>query len=151
MALRSGFFAFRICIVALAIYFAARRNDLIAWPAVADGRAFFKPYMVIVLPAIATQMSTPVANYLLTIVMAPFGDDAVAAWAVVGRLTVVVFGGVFALSGAIGGIFGQNFGESQMARVRSTYCNARIFCLIYALVAWLLLYLTTPYVIWAFA
>lgn len=146
-----GLFAFRICLVALAIYFAALRNDLIAWPAVEDVRAFFKPYMVIALPAIATQMSTPVGNYLLTIVMAPFGDDAVAAWAVVGRLTVVVFGGVFALSGAIGGIFGQNFGAGQMARVRSTYRNALIFCLIYTLVAWLLLYLATPHVIWAFA
>lgn len=145
-----GLFAFRICLVGLAIYFAAVRNDLIAGPALADVLAIFKPYMLIALPAIATQMSTPVGNYLLTIVMAPYGDDAVAAWAVVGRLTVVVFGGVFALSGAIGGIFGQNFGAGQMDRVRSTYRDALIFCLIYTLVAWALFYLATPYVIWAF-
>ena len=146
-----GLFAFRICLVALAIYFATGRNDLIARPSSADARAYFRPYMMIALPAIATQMSVPVGNYLLTIVIAPFGDDAVAAWAVVGRLTVVVFGGVFALSGAIGGIFGQNFGAGDMARVRSAYRDALIFCLIYTLVAWLLLYLATPYVIWAFA
>lgn len=145
-----GLFAFRICLVGLAIYFATIRNDLIARPDMADVRSCCRPYMLIALPAIATQMSTPVGNYLLTIVMAPFGDDAVAAWAVVGRLTVVVFGGVFALAGAIGGIFGQNFGAGDMARVRSTYRDALIFCLIYTLVAWLLLYLATPYVIWAF-
>ncbi|MGJ8616872.1 MAG: MATE family efflux transporter [Sulfitobacter sp.] len=146
-----GLFAFRICLVALALYYAAVRNDLIARPKGADVAAIFKPYILIALPAIATQMSTPVGNYLLTIVMAPFGDDAVAAWAIVGRLTVVVFGGVFALSGAIGGIFGQNFGAGQMERVRSTYRDALIFCLIYTLVAWVLLYLATPHVIWAFA
>jgi Na+-driven multidrug efflux pump len=146
-----GLFAFRICLVALAIYFAVVRNDLIARPTVLDTGAIFKPYMLIALPAIATQMSTPVGNYLLTIVMALFGDDAVAAWAVVGRLTVVVFGGVFALAGAIGGIFGQNFGAGQMDRVRSTYRDALIFCLVYTLVAWAALYFTTPYVIWAFA
>ena len=146
-----GLFAFRICLVMLAIYFAAVRNNLIALPNAPDVRVIFKPYMLIALPAIATQMSTPVGNYLLTIVIAPFGDDAVAAWAVVGRLTVVVFGGVFALAGAIGGIFGQNFGAGQMDRVRSTYRDALIFCLVYTLVAWALLYFTTPHVIWAFA
>jgi Na+-driven multidrug efflux pump len=106
--------------------------------------------MVVAGPAIATQMSTPAGNCLLTIVMARYGDEAMAAWAVVGRLTVVVFGGVFALSGAIGGIFGQNYGAGQMDRVRSTYRNALLFCLIYTLVAWGLMLIATPHVIAAF-
>ncbi|MGC1496801.1 MAG: MATE family efflux transporter [Sulfitobacter sp.] len=145
-----GLFGFRICLVGLALYYAVFRNDLIARPSTTDLAENMKPYMLIALPAIATQMSTPVGNYLLTIVMAPFGDDAVAAWAVVGRLTVVVFGGVFALAGAIGGIFGQNYGAGLMERVRSTYRDALIFCLVYTLVAWALFYVATPYVIWAF-
>ena len=95
-------------------------------------------------------MSTPAGNYVMTIVMSQFGDEAMAAWAVVGRLTVVVFGGVFALSGAIGGIFGQNFGAGQMARVRSTYRHALIFCAAYTLVAWALMLSLLPFVIAAF-
>ena len=43
------------------------------------------------------------------------------------------------LSGAIGGIFGQNYGAGQMDRVQSTYRDALLFCLLYTLVAWGLL------------
>ena len=87
-----------------------------------------------------TQMSTPFANYLLTGAIAGFGDAAVAGWAVVNRVTVVAFGGIFSLSGAIGGIFGQNFGAGLYARLMSTYRDALIFGLIYTLLAWVILY-----------
>ncbi len=146
-----GLFVFRIALVSLGIYFAGIQMKLITFPNMGDVREIARPYLVIAGPAIATQMSTPAGNYLLTLVMAPFGDDAVAAWAVVGRLTVVVFGGIFALSGAIGGIFGQNFGAGQYDRLRSTYRDALIFCLAYTLVAWGVLLAAVPYVIDAFA
>lgn len=123
---------------------------LVERPRLSTMRMIAGPFMVVAGPAIATQMSTPAGNYLLTIVMAGYGDAAMAAWAVIGRLTVVVFGGVFALSGAIGGIFGQNFGAGQMERVRSTYRNALVFCAIYTLVAWALMLIATPHVIAAF-
>jgi len=109
-------------------------------------RTVVRPYLAIGLPAIATQMATPVGNYLLTMVMAPFGDDAVAAWAVVGRLTVVVFGGIFALSGAIGGIFGQNYGAGHYARLRATYRDALVFCLMYTLIMWGAFLWATPHI-----
>lgn len=146
-----GLVVFRMFLMGLGLYFAVYQLGLIVWPGQAIARHLFLPYMVIAVPAIATQMATPVGNYLLTIVMAPFGDDAVAAWAVVGRLTVVAFGGIFALSGAIGGIFGQNFGAGHVDRVRSTYRDAVIFCLIYTAVTWGLLYAATPLVISLFA
>ena len=145
-----GLVLFRFCLMGLAIFFAIHQMKLVAHPRLSTLRNISRPYLLVAVPAIATQMSTPVGNYLLTIVMARFGDDAVAAWAVVARLTVLVFGGIFALSGAIGGIFGQNFGAGQLDRVRSTYLNALAFCLCYALVAWGLLFAATPYVIWAF-
>lgn len=146
-----GLVLFRLCLMGLALFFAAYQHGLIARPdrgAVVDT---FGPYMAVALPAIATQMATPAGNYFLTIVMARFGDDAVAAWAVVGRLTVLSFGGIFALSGAIGGIFGQNFGAGQYDRLRSTYRDALIFCAIYTLATWAVLLMVTPLVIDAFA
>lgn len=145
-----GLVLFRVALMALGIYLAGIQQKLIAWPDMANLREVVRPFAVLALPAIATQMSTPAGNYLLTLVMAPFGDDAVAAWAVVGRLTVVVFGGVFALSGAIGGIFGQNYGAGYYDRLRSTYRDALIFCLVYTLAAWGLLIAAVPYVIDAF-
>ncbi|WP_299588187.1 MATE family efflux transporter [uncultured Tateyamaria sp.] len=145
-----GLVLFRLCLMGLALYFASLQLDLIGrpdWHAVAQT---LRPYMAVALPAIATQLATPSGNYLLTIVMAPFGDDAVAAWAVVGRLTVLAFGGVFALSGSIGGIFGQNFGAGQYDRLRSTYRDALIFCAVYTVIMWAVLWAVTPLVIGAF-
>ncbi len=141
-----GLVLFRLALMGLGLYFAVYQQRLISWPGFAPSLRYAWPYLLIALPAIATQMATPVGNYLLTIVTAPFGDDAVAAWAVVGRLTVVAFGGIFALSGAIGGIFGQNYGAGQMARVRSTYRDALVFCLIYTLAMWAVLFTVTPLV-----
>lgn len=145
-----GLVLFRFALLSLAVYFAIVQLGLVDRPRPSTLRNIAGPFAAVALPAIATQMSTPAGNYLLTMVMARFGDDAVAAWAVVGRLTVVVFGGIFALSGAIGGIFGQNFGAGQMARVRTTYRDALVFCGIYTLLAWALLYAATPFVILAF-
>ncbi|MFK7876625.1 MAG: MATE family efflux transporter [Paracoccaceae bacterium] len=145
-----GLIIFRFFLLGFAYWFAVRREQLVVLPNLASLQQAARPFMAIALPTIATQLATPVGNYLLTIVMARFGDDAVAAWAVVGRLTVLVFGGIFALSGAIGGIFGQNFGAAQMERLRSTYRNAMIFCGIYTGVAWILLAGAGPFVARAF-
>ena len=134
-----GLVIFRFLLLGFSIYYAIYQERLVEMPSLECLRGAVRPFMVIAVPTIATQMATPAGNYLLTMVMAQFGDDAVAAWAVVGRLTVLVFGGIFALSGAIGGIFGQNFGAGQFDRLRSTYRDALVFCAIYTLVAWVLL------------
>lgn len=63
---------------------------------------------------------------------------------------MVVFGGIFALSGAIGGIFGQNYGAGKLERVRSTYRDALLFCVLYTLVAWGLFVALVSYIIAAF-
>ncbi|MEM8693243.1 MAG: MATE family efflux transporter [Pseudomonadota bacterium] len=141
---------FRVAIMLLGLFFAAYQHGLVAMPDGDAMRASAKPFALLAVPAIATQLSTPAGNYLLTIVIAPFGDEAVAAWAVVSRLTVLAFGGIFALSGAIGGIFGQNLGAGQYDRLRSTYRNALLFCVIYTLTMWALLAATTPLVIEGF-
>ena len=145
-----GLFMFRLLLLALALYFAVYQHNLIGRVRLGQIAGVLGVYFAVALPAIATQMATPAGNYLLTIVMAQFGDDAVAAWAVVGRLTVLVFGGVFALSGAIGGIFGQNFGAGQYGRLRSTYRDSLIFVLLYTLLMWGVLIFATPLVVDAF-
>lgn len=105
------------------------------------------PFLIIALPAILTQLSGPFASFLVTRAMAEFGDSAVAGLSVVNRLSVVAFGGIFSLSAAIGGIFGQNYGAQMYERIKSTYWNGIIFCFIYTLVAWLVLVLCTEWII----
>ena len=51
------------------------------------------------------------------------------------------------MSGAIGGMFGQNYGAKMFFRVRSTYWNSIIFCVAYTLIAWLILILSTEWII----
>jgi putative MATE family efflux protein len=141
-----GLVLFRVALMALGVYFAVWQQDLVRFPDVATIWSMLPAYLAVAVPAIGAQIATPAGNYLLTMVMAPFGDDAVAAWAVIGRLTVVAFGGIFALSGAIGGIFGQNFAAGQYMRLRSTYRDAVLFCLIYTLFVWGALVLATPWI-----
>ncbi|WP_286193772.1 MATE family efflux transporter [Tropicibacter sp. R16_0] len=141
----------RVVMLLVALRFAIGTHDLLARPSIKGLRETAAPYFAIALPAIAAQMATPVGNYLLTAVMAGFGDEAMAGWAVVGRLTVVAFGGIFSLSGAIGGIFGQNFGAQRHDRLCRTYRDAIVFGLIYTAVTWCLLALLGPWIVQAFA
>ncbi len=140
----------RFVMAGMALLFAIRVHDLFARPELWAVRRAVRPFVAVAVPAILTQMATPFANYLLTGVIAGFGDNAVAAWAVVNRLTVVAFGGIFSLSGAIGGIFGQNFGAGLHDRLRSTFRDALIFCAGYTLLAWALLAVTAPMVVEGF-
>lgn len=123
----------------LALWYMIRVHDILA-PARRDDVAMAaRPFFAIAAPATLTQMSTPLGNALLTSLIAGYGDAAVAGWAVVTRLTVLAFGGIFALSGAIGGILGQNYGAGRIDRVQAAYRDAVLFCLIYTLTTWVVL------------
>ncbi len=134
----------------LALYFVIKVHDLAAMPALANIKNVAPAFAMIAVPAVATQLSTPFGNYIVTGFIAQFGDGAVAGWAVVGRLLVLAFGGVFALSGAVGGIFGQNYGAGKMDRVRTTFRDALIYNIGYILLAWLVLFLLRDVAISAF-
>ena len=69
-------------------------------------------------PAVLTNVATPVGNAYVTASMAAFGDDAVAGFSIVGRIIPVAFGVVFAPSGAVGPVIGQNFGAQRHDRIR---------------------------------
>lgn len=135
------------CIMAcVALYFATQTHNLIAKPRLAYVPIYVKSFFQIALPAMLTQISTPVGTALMTVVISQYGEAAVAAWAVINRLTVVVFGGIFSLSGAIGGIFGQNFGAAQFDRVRSTLRDAVIFCTLFSVTMWCFLMLLSSWI-----
>ena len=85
----------------------------------------------IAVPAILTQLATPIGQAYVTRSMAEFGEDAVAGMAIVGRLTPVAFGVIFALSGAVGPIIGQNFGAGESLRVKQAFQSGLIFAALF--------------------
>jgi putative MATE family efflux protein len=95
----------------------------------------------IALPAVMTNLATPVGNAIATKEIASYGTDAVAAMAVIGRLTPLAFAVVLALSGAIGPIVGQNFGAQQFDRVRGAFLAGLKFTAAYVFTAGALLFL----------
>jgi putative MATE family efflux protein len=103
------------------------------------------PIWAIAVPAILTQVATPVGQAFITRATSAYGEAAVAGMAIAGRLTPVAFGVIFALSGAMGPIIGQNFGAGRMDRVRRAFWDGLIFTgLVILLVSALLFALRVP-------
>lgn len=110
-------------------------------PTVGQVVADMGPIWAIAIPAILTQVATPVGQAFVTRATSAYGEAAVAGMAIAGRLTPVAFGVIFALSGAIGPIIGQNFGAGRMDRVRRAFWDGLIFTGLVILVVSALLYL----------
>ena len=140
----------RIVSAILAIYFVIKVKDLAATINFQDIKKWYLPFTMIAIPTLLTQLASPTGNMFATSVISEFGESAMAGWAVLGRVTVVAFGGVFALSGAIGGIIGQNFGANKFDRVRSSYRDALIFSTFYVVLIWGLLAILTPFILRTF-
>lgn len=93
-----------------------------------------RPILAIAVPAILTQLATPIGQAYVTRSMAEFGEDAVAGMAIIARMTPVGFGIIFALSGAIGPIIGQNAGAGLNDRVRAAFREGLLFTAIVVVV-----------------
>ena len=102
-------------------------------------------------PAILANLATPFGVAFVTTFMAPFGAAAVAGMATIDRLTPVSFGLVYALSGAVGPIVGQNLGAGRIDRVRQTLKDSLSFMAMAVGAAWLVLALGQGYIISAFS
>jgi putative MATE family efflux protein len=114
-------------------------HRLIKLPDLSGLREAVRPFFAIGVPAMLTQVATPVGNAYVTIEMAAFGDQAVAGWAIIGRLVPVAFGVIFALSGAVGPILGQNYGARKFERLTTTMRDSLLFTIVYVLAVWGLL------------
>ncbi|MGR3635135.1 MAG: MATE family efflux transporter [Shimia sp.] len=125
--------AARLCMMAFAVWPAVRSYGGFARPSVVSVREDFTAVRAIAIPAVLTNVATPVGNAIVVREVAQFGTDAVAGMAIIGRLMPVAFSVIFALSGAIGPIIGQNFGAGKTDRVRGAYLAGLKFTAIYVL------------------
>jgi putative MATE family efflux protein len=129
----------RVVMVCVGWYGLVRIHKLLARPTKAELLEASRPFFAIGLPSILTQVATPVGNALVTAAIAPFGDSAIAGWAIVGRVIPVAFAALYGLSGAVGPIIGQNLGAGRYDRLRSTMMDSLKVVVVYVLVTWLVL------------
>ncbi len=123
----------RFMTLAVALYPAIRRYEAFSIPRLACVKRDILEATRIAVPAVLSTVATPVGAAIVTREMAKHGSDAVAGIAVINRLVPVVFAVVFALSGAIGPIIGQNFGAGLTHRVRETFLGGLKFTAIYVI------------------
>ncbi|MGV6846846.1 MAG: MATE family efflux transporter [Marinibacterium sp.] len=141
----------RLVIAVAALQPAARVQGGFAVPSLARLGRDLRPVLAIALPAVLTQLATPLGQAYVTRAVAGFGEAAVAGVAVIGRLTPFAFGLVFALSGAVGPIIGQNDGAGRADRVRETYRSALWFTGAVVVLISALLFLLRPAIADAFS
>ena len=77
-------------------------HDLVARPKLAAARGDFGPIMAIGFPAIMANMAAPVSSAYTLRIFSDFGEPAIAASAIIDRITPVAFGVVFALTASVG-------------------------------------------------
>jgi putative MATE family efflux protein len=140
----------RLIFIAVGYRGAVIKHDLVARPSLATLAGDIAPFARIFLPAVLTNLATPAANAVLARVMASYGVAAVAASGVVDRVVPLAFGGVFALSGAIGPVLGQNWGARLFPRMHRVLDDALICTLVYVTAMWLVLALARDIVVFAF-
>lgn len=102
-------------------------------------------------PAVLTNLATPLGAAFVTHAIAQFGPSAVAGAATIDRVSPVAFGLIYALSGAVGPILGQNLGAREYGRVREALRASMVFMVTTVGVAWLLLALLQGALIRAFS
>ena len=136
----------RLTMVAIGLHGLWRIHKLIARPDATLVLRELGPFMGIAMPAVLTQIATPVGNAFVTASISSFGDEAVAGWTVIQRIIPVAFGVLFAMSGAIGPIIGQNFGAQRFDRVASTIRDSLKVTLVYALTVWVLMALGSGWI-----
>ncbi len=129
----------RAFLLGVGLYGAIRIPRLIRLPDLGALAGTFRPFFAIGIPAVLTQLAAPFGNGFVTAEIARFGDEAVAGWAVIGRILPVAFGVIFALSGSVGPIFGQNLGARRLDRVTSTIRDSLIVTVVWVLGVWALL------------
>ncbi|MGL5445727.1 MAG: MATE family efflux transporter, partial [Rhabdaerophilum sp.] len=131
----------RLVFTGVGFYGVLRVHDLVRMPRLREIVADAKSFLDIAVPAILTNVATPVASLFVYRILAPFGEAAIAASTIIDRVTPVAYGVLFALSGAVGPILAQNLGAREFGRLRKAMVEAMKFALIYCLFAWVILFL----------
>jgi putative MATE family efflux protein len=140
----------RLVFLSVGAYGAIHIHGLVGRPTSKAMIHDFSPIVAIGAPAILANLATPAAAVYSTRVFSDFGEAAVAAIAVTDRIIPVAFGVIFALTGSIGPVLAQNLGAKLMDRVQRALTQSFVLSIGYVIAAWAILFLATPWIIFAF-
>lgn len=134
----------RAAFAIVGLWGAISAHDLVGRLRLREAIADLRPIMGIALPAIATNLAAPISTAYALRVFSEFGEPVVAAFAIIDRLVPVAFGVLFALSGSVGPIIGQNLGANLYPRITRTLTDSFMLVAGYSLTTWLVLFLAAP-------
>ena len=112
--------ASRVCFLMVGFHGSVVVHDIVARPDLRAARRDFGPIMAIGFPAIMANLATPVGAAYTVRIFSDVGEAAIASGAIIDRVTPVAFGVIFALTGSVGPIIGQNYGARLIGRVQRT-------------------------------
>lgn len=134
-------------IVVMVMLYSLARIDLLHW-----GKLTFKALVTIWqrlmslgIPAIITNVLVPIASAFLFVMIAPMGEQTVAAFGVGARIEPFVIVVILALTSTIPVFVGQNFAAGQHARIWQALSIAVRFILVWQIVVWLMLWAISPF------
>ena len=148
MGIAGAALASTICwaIVVVVMIYSLARIDLLHWAELTlkELLSICRRLMVVGIPAVITNVMVPIASGVLLAMVAPMGEQAVAAFGVGARIEPFSIVVVLALTSTIPVFVGQNFAAGQHARIWQALSVSIGFIIIWQLAVWLLLWLMSP-------
>ena len=130
----------RMAMASVAVWYVVRRFGGFSGLSLMAMRRDLRPIAAIAIPAMLANIAAPIGGAYVIKVAAEFGESAVAGMAIIGRVTPVAFALIFAMSGAIGPIIGQNFGAGKHDRVREAFNSSMLLIVMYVVPVVVILY-----------
>jgi len=155
MGIAGAALASTICwaIVVVVMVYSLAKIDLLHWAQLTlkELISIWQRLTVIGIPAIVTNVLVPIASGILLAMIAPMGEQAVAAFGVGARIEPFAIVVILALTSTIPVFVGQNFAAGQHERIWQALSISVKFILIWQLAVWLLLWLVSPLIAMIFS
>ncbi|MFT6448697.1 MAG: putative MATE family efflux protein [Oleispira sp.] len=134
-------------IVVLVMLYSLVKIDLLHWGTLTLKEIFsiWQRLMALGIPAMITNVLVPVASAFLLAMIAPMGEQAVAAFGVGARIEPFVIVAILALTSTLPVFVGQNFSAGQHERIWQALSIAVRFILAWQVLVWLVLWGVSPY------
>ena len=135
-----GFVVSRVIGLFMYMWFVAVRDRLLT-SSLTGILTSWRDILHVGLPAVASNMITPVSMAIITRLLAGHGSEVVAGFGVASRIESMVMMMIFALSMSIAPFAGQNWGAGHVERVTDALRLSNRFCMAWGIAAFVVLFL----------
>lgn len=139
--------AARIAGLAVALWIVAVQKNLLRAISPAELLEKLPSINKVAIPALLTNLFTPVGGLIVVYLLAQHGSEAVAGQALIGSISPMLFAVFFSLTGAAGPIIGQNIGANQPERVMQVLKLGTTIIIAYSLAMWVIFALSCQAII----